>query len=261
MYSRERNLIPEILTKAYETCIKPYLHTDIGVCEKGKNDIVTLCDMKSQNYIVEQLRSLFPMDCILAEENLSDKDALSKGQRTWVIDPIDGTVNFASGVPIYGIQLALTEGTEPVFAALFLPEFGKMYLAEKDRGATMNGEPIHTGTVTNTAESIVSFGDFSPANPKIRAAQRADIAKLSENILRLRMFGSSCYDFVSLASGHTQAHIMYSKTMWDILPGWLLAKEAGAVSSFDPENPKSPIVCAATEEILDDILKLLNKSL
>lgn len=258
MYSRERNLVPEILIKSYETCIKPYLDTEIRVYEKGINDIVTRCDIKSQNYIVEQLRSLFSSDSILAEENVKDEDALAAGQRTWVIDPIDGTVNFSAGIPIYGLQLALVEDRRPVFSALYLPAFGEMYLAEKGKGATCNGHPISVCKNAETAQSLVSFGDLSPRDAEIRTAQLQNIQPLSDHIRRLRMFGAACFDFISLANGHTQAHVMYSTNPWDILPGWLLVTEAGGVSDFNPLHPEKRIICAANQQILNDLLKILN---
>lgn len=260
MYSREKNLIPDILIKAYETCIKPYLDITISVYEKGTNDIVTRCDLKSQEFIIEQLRSLFPSDSILAEENVADEEAMSAGQRTWVVDPIDGTVNFAAGVPIYGIQIALVEDRQPVFAALYLPAFGEMYLAEKGQGATCNGEPIHVSADMTTSQSLVSFGDLSPRDPNIRSAQLKNIPQLSEHIRRLRMFGAACFDFISLAAGQTQAHIMYSHNPWDIFPGWLLVTEAGGVSDYDPLHPEARIICAANSEILNDLLKILNET-
>lgn len=253
--AEELKSIPKILRKAYSKIITPYLMEGQGQTHlKGENDLVTDCDIAVEKYIIDEIKALFPEDHIISEETNGGNQLEG---RTWIIDPIDGTVNFAKGIPLFGLQVALVIDSEPYYAAIYLPFSGEMFTAMKDQGAFVNGQPLEVSKVTKLKESLVSFGDFtSRANgEKTRANQIATVQNIHDNIRKLKMFGSSSVDFAFLAAGKTDAHVIFTRNLWDLIPGYFIATQAGGVSNYSLKEPVECIAVAANQELLDQLLE------
>lgn len=187
--SREREAVPGIITEAVKAYLgsSPVSETVKGNAA-GSFDIVTDADVRAQGIIVDGLRDLFPDDDIIAEEGMEHEPGQG---RTWVVDPIDGTLNYGRGNPMFGTQLALLVGGRPVFSAISLPAAGEMYVADAS-GATLNGRPLGPLCGRPLGECIVSTGDFSRKKAYWRDKHQELIGAMRDEVARIRMMGAAC---------------------------------------------------------------------
>lgn len=221
-YTKELDVIVAAMKSGYEAYSK--LDTET-VKDKAAFDLVTAVDESIEKYIAKAILEHFPTDTILGEEFSSD--AAVHG-RTWTIDPIDGTYNFANHIPLFGIQCSLFDRQEIVVSAIYLPTFGELYTATKGGGAYRNGVKLRVNP-DPLDHCVVSLGDFPHSRPNDIAEQKKLVCHLSDRVARIRMFGAACMDFAWLASGRTNGTVIFTKNKWDLAPGILLAREAGAV--------------------------------
>lgn len=270
--------VKNIVFRAVETIIEDQT---FKVSDKGKQDIVTDLDIQMERRIKACLKELFSDDHFIGEEeNHIDQPALSgKNHRVWVCDPIDGTLNFTQNIPYYGVQLALIEDGNPVFCLIYLPVLGEMYTAVRGEGAYVTSvkksAKTHLGMASGgeasiklvtdhtqpLEKSIVTFGDFSKSNPSSRGYQLKAMAALVEQAMRIRIQGASSVDFAYVASGKNGCHILFSKNIWELVPGTLLAEEAGCKTyriqgeahGFEGEG----LIIAINQEILDRVSQTL----
>lgn len=212
----------EALREAYRTCFPENCKS---VMEKGEFDLVTAADVAVEKWIVNRIHAAFPGDRILGEET-EPKAVL--GGRCWAIDPIDGTVNMANGIPIYGMQCALFEDMTCVASALYFPLFDEMYTAGASLGAYRNGERLQV-RMRDSSYAIVSFGDLRHDSRDARTLQLRMMEAVAPRVSKVRMFGAACMDFASVAVGRTDAAVLFTTNLWDIGPGILLCREAGAM--------------------------------
>lgn len=197
---------------------------DKKIMDKGVMDVVTNLDREIEQYTVSRIRAKFPDDNILGEEYGGEM----KG-RAWVIDPIDGTCNFACDSPIYGFQMAFTVDGEARMSVIYLPAFDALYHAVKGGGAFLNGERYSIAeNDIDISHALINTGDTPKYMPDWYDAQTEAVLRLNREALRVRCFGSACQEFAYLSRNNIQAYMLYCKNAWDILPGMLLASEAGA---------------------------------
>ncbi|MCD4712300.1 MAG: inositol monophosphatase family protein [Clostridiales bacterium] len=231
--NREVNIVKKIVQDAIDTILSSDINS-LHVLDKGRQDIVTGRDFEMERYIKKELLNHFPEDRFMGEEeNHFELDE----NRTWVCDPIDGTVNYTMGIPYYGVQIALMEAYEPVFCLIALPELGQVYHAIKGEGAFVNDERITLDPSKLLRSSIVTFGDFSKSNPGSRNFQLKAIEALMEKAMRIRIQGASSVDFAFVASGKNGCHILFSKNLWELAPGRMLAESAGCATGTIPGEP------------------------
>ncbi|WP_339060368.1 inositol monophosphatase family protein [Tepidibacillus marianensis] len=216
--------------------LKDHYLKAIRVDLKGKKDLVTEVDYASEKLVIAEIEKRFPDHSILSEEiGLIDKGSDYK----WVLDPLDGTVNFARGIPLFGIILSLLYKEEPIIGVVYLPVLNELYYAEKSKGAFLNDEPIHVTETNELADAIISLGDFNIGlddQTKNRVNDRLIniISQFSPRTMRTKGFGSAAVDLTFLASGRTDALFYGYSNPWDILAGELILKEAGGnVSQID----------------------------
>jgi len=188
---------------------------------KANNDLVTEADLLANEIITNRVAKAFPADGWLSEETADNLERLNK-QRVWILDPIDGTIEFAKGVPEYGISLALVENGEPILAAVFNPATAELFHAIKDQGAWLNGERIYCNqTTTDKPILLASRSEY----------KRGEWAQF-EAAHKVKQVGSIAYKLALVASG--KAHATWSlgpKNEWDIAAGVLLVAEAGGIVS------------------------------
>lgn len=227
----------QIVKKIVQDAIDGILSNDIKtlqILDKGRQDIVTGRDFEMERFIKKELQRHFPNDRFMGEEeNHFELDE----HRTWVCDPIDGTVNYTMGIPYYGVQIALMESYEPIFCLIALPELDHVFHATKGDGAYMNGERIHLDPSKSLKSAIVTMGDFSKSNPSSRNFQLKVMEALMEKAMRIRIQGASSVDFAFVASGKNGCHILFSKNLWELAPGKMLAESAGCVTGTIPGEP------------------------
>jgi myo-inositol-1(or 4)-monophosphatase len=251
----------ELLTIAQEAVEIGYtLITTSGpgqIHEKGDRDLVTDLDLQIQREIQAYLEKTTQDVDFLGEEH--DGGALDQAaDYVWALDPIDGTSNFAHGIPLCATQLALVHRGEPVVAVIVAPFLELRYHATKGGGAFCNGRPIHASTTTDLSRAIVSIGDYAVGpNAAEKNKRRLAVTKsLAENVERVRMFGSAALDLAWVAEGRTDACIILANKPWDTAAGVLMAREGGAVVA-DAENRRHDFSSTETVACAPELAKRL----
>ncbi len=219
---------------------------------KGQDDIVTETDLRFEKEIINKIKEITPNIPILSEETLSN----TREEGTfYTIDPIDGTWNFANGIPIYGTQVALIENHNPTFGIIYLPTFHKMYSAIKGKGAYCNNQLIKV-RATEIPKAMISITDFKK-NSNILITQLKIAQEVTNTFGKPRMNGCTSYDLALVSEGGFQGKISYAPHLWDIAPGIIIIREAGGYVEFDKEC----CIAAASKEILDTLKIVLENAL
>ena len=228
--SANLNIMIKAAEKASKILIRDFGELEkLQVSSKGPSDFVTSSDKKVEKIIIEELTKSRKKFSVLSEEigelKNSDKD------NYWIIDPIDGTVNFLHGIPHFAISIALKSNKEIVSGLIFDPIKNEMFLAEKDQGAYLNNQKITVSKRKKIRESLILTGgpSFSEKN---RSEVFKEYIKISEHTLSpLRKMGSASLDIAYVAAGRADGYFQRNLKYWDIAAGIILVKEAGGLIS------------------------------
>ncbi|MCH4886103.1 inositol monophosphatase [Acidaminobacter sp. JC074] len=201
---------------------KNILQNDFTETYKDK-DIVTNLDLEAERWIIQEIKKLRPHDLFISEEE--NQEDLTH-EPTWIIDPIDGTLNFTRSIPQYGIQIALYENKEAKLSMMYFPESDQILYAKKGHGTFLNHERINISPMP-LSKSIITFGDFSKSQPSSRPIQLKMMSDLMDHVMKIRIYGASSSDFSYVAIGKSQAHIIFTKRIWELAAGLLIIDEAG----------------------------------
>jgi len=199
------------------------------ITHKGRIDLVTEYDKRSEAYLLGQIHERFPGHTIVSEES-GRKEGLAES--CWYIDPLDGTTNYAHGMPIFCVSIAYASQGELELAAIYDPLRDELFGAQRGRGAWLNGEAIHVSDVSELLQSLVVTG-FAYDDWVIRTNLEnfSHFSKLTQSVRRI---GSAALDFCYLAAGRMDAYWEVALQPWDSAAGGLIAREAGAVvTAFD----------------------------
>ncbi|TVQ03888.1 MAG: inositol monophosphatase [Balneolaceae bacterium] len=206
--------------------IKEFKKNGIKIKEKGFHDLVTDADIAAENAILEMIKNYFPDDEILAEES-ADHDSISEN-RTWIIDPIDGTTNFANDFPIYCVSVALWENREPKAGVVIEVNRDEEFSGIAGEGAWLNGKPIQVSNTSNPRNGFVATGfpynDLSLVDPYLKLFR-----VLMEELQGIRRPGAASYDLCNVACGRFDAFFEYSLHIWDVAAAALIIREAGGI--------------------------------
>lgn len=202
------------------------LHSGFGreqtVRYKGEVDLVTEVDERAEAVIGEVLREAFPAYGMLAEEGGRRQ---GEGDSRWIVDPLDGTTNYAHGLPIFAVSIALERAGEVVLGVVHDPMRGETYLAERGGGATLDGEPIRVSDTDEPIRALLVTGF-----PYDRADMRAAVGlfgRLTELTQGVRRLGAAALDLCYVAAGRLDAYYEKGLHAWDVAAGSLIIKEAG----------------------------------
>ena len=208
----------------------------LDIREKGSSyDYVTAADTSSQQLIVSRVREYYPADQVIGEEdNLTDAEVMGQicraAGRIWLVDPLDGTVNYIRGLGGYAVSVAVFEKGEVVYGAICLPETDELLLAERGHGATLNGRPIHVTEHAALKDAIgathVPVSDMALRQRCLRWNEAAIMA--SQN---LRILGSSARTQAKVATGGLDYYYEYGPHPWDVAAGALIVREAGGIAT------------------------------
>lgn len=201
----------------------------------GYYDIVTAADTGSQRLIFDQVKRLFPGDRMVGEEdNLSDRAIMelvreSEG-RVWVVDPLDGTVNFVRGLGGYTVSIGVFQGGEVIAGAIYAPETDELFLAEAGGGATLNGRPLRVAEHAELRDCIgATHVPVSYEEPRRRFLDwQREIIMACQN---LRIIGSSARTQCKVAMGAVDFYFENGPHPWDVAAGSLIVREAGGVAT------------------------------
>ena len=194
-----------------------------AIVKESISSVVTEADLASERAILDVLgNTTRPFNVITEETGYMDMHS----EYTWVVDPLDGTSNFAAGLPWFGVIIALFRGTTPILGGMYLPVDQHLYLTETGKGATLNGKPIRTTVSKELTENLVAYSfDFSDTPGKTESEMEI-LNKLSKKVRNIRST-NSLVDFCYLADGRLGAALNQTTKIWDIAVPWLMIREAG----------------------------------
>ena len=235
------------------------------IVKESISSVVTEADLAAERAILEVLDGAPEAFNVITEESGYME---RHSEFTWVVDPLDGTSNFAAGLPWFGVIIALFKGDTPVLGGMYLPVDQQLYLAEAGGGATRNGNAIHVTPSTNLSEHLVVYSfDFNEDQSKTRAEMEI-MAGLSREVRNIRAT-NSLVDYCYVADGRLGAALNQATKIWDIASAWLLIREGGGTVtdiqgqeiefdlSAEAVNDNYTIV-ASGEGLHRDLLKIIH---
>lgn len=225
--------------------------------EQGSSiDIVTDADRASEDLILDAIRREFPDHDIVSEES---DIALTGAEYRWVVDPLDGTVNFAHGYPFFSISIALMHHDDLVAGAVFEPLRKDLFSAVRGHGATLNGNSIRTSEADRLKASVIATG-FPYDRDRTDHNNSEEFKRVMPNVQGVRRGGSAALDLSYVAAGRLDGFWEFKLKPWDIAAGVLLVREAGGtVTDLDRKPIKLDTygIVATNGRIHDDLIDLL----
>jgi myo-inositol-1(or 4)-monophosphatase len=222
--------------------------------KEGVNNLVTEVDHESEKLIMDIIRATFPDHFILSEEVGEIKmDSAYK----WIIDPIDGTVNYANGIPICCVSIGVEHEGKMILGAVFNPFMDEFFFAEKGAGATLNNLPIHVSQKEAVIESCLVTG-FPYTYLEMPNGPLEVFGRLVRKGVPVRRLGSAAIDLCWVAAGRFDGFFEHKLSAWDSAAGYLMVEEAGGkVTDFKGQeySPYQPQIVATNGKIHDELLQ------
>jgi len=234
--------------------LRPAGRVDVADTKSSATDAVTAIDRESEDFIRARLLQERPEDTVIGEEG---DDHVGTSSVSWLVDPIDGTVNFIYGIPAYAVSIAASIDDEIVAGFVVNVVSGESWGAHLDGGlVAQSGAPVPGGV----AHSLVATGFNYVA--EVRARQGLAVAGMLPQIRDIRRFGSAALDLCNLASGRVDAYVEQGLKPWDLAAGVLIAREAGmVVAGLEPDGsigqPGERLVMAAHPSIAEEFFDLV----
>lgn len=220
------DFIKGILEESSTIALRNFGKVKGRVKPEDSSQVLTNTDLEIGQHIIRKINEEYP------DHNIIDEEAgvIDKGSKfTWVIDPIDGTANFAVGVPTYGTMIGLLENPTPIAGGLSLPSFDQILTAEKGKGAYLNGEKIKVSSETNLSHALVAIGmDPDKENPDKIRDQMKTAAEVLLNSRNIRS-SNSVFDLVMVAKGSYGGWLSLSGKIWDNVGPQIVLQETGAI--------------------------------
>jgi myo-inositol-1(or 4)-monophosphatase len=194
------------------------------LAKKGVIDLVTEADLEAEQSIIATIRDVFPNHDILAEESGNSGKG---GPNLWIIDPLDGTTNFAHNLPIYAVSIAYAQNDTIMLGLVFNPNRGELFLATRGQGASLNGQPIHVSSTCKLNDSLLVTGfpyTITTRDPRLTLARFERCLKSSQGVRRL---GSAALDLCWVACGRFEGFWEENLKPWDTAAGLCIVEEAG----------------------------------
>ena len=255
------NVITKACLKASRALIRDFGELEnLQVSAKGPGDFVSSADKRTEKIIIEELMKVNPNYGIITEEsgihNINNKD------NRWIIDPIDGTMNFLNGVPQFAISVGYEENGEIKCGVIFDPIKNEMFYAEKGNGAYLNNSRIRVSNKRKLKDAMIVTGG-PKFSSKIKNKIYEEFIKVSQNIdIPIRKYGSASLDLAYVASGRFDGCWQRELNYWDIAAGLVIIKEAGGFVNFFEEDEKAPLkknILASNSNIHDELKDLILK--
>ena len=229
------------------------------VSNKGDIDLVTEADIAAEELIIERIRSYYPQHSILAEESGESVSVEQPGQWKWVIDPLDGTTNYAHGYPCFCVSIAVEFQGALQIGVVYDPMRDEMFAAERGLGATLNGRTIKVSDVQDLSRAMVCTG--FPYNVRERPDFAREFARFTMEAQAVRRDGSAAIDLAYVACGRFDGFWEDGLNPWDMAAGVLLIEEAGGrVSNYhnQPLNIYTKQVLTSNGLVHEQMMRVLN---
>ncbi len=225
--SREREFAERVAREAGAEILRRYrVGGQSDVRTKGRpRDLVTETDGASEALILAAIRREFPGDGIVAEES---SPAEIRGGRVWIVDPLDGTVNFAHGVPLFSVSIGLAVDGVPVAGCVHAPYLRETYSAAAGEGATLNGEPVRVSAEADLSKALLCTG-FAYKRNEVEENNLDNFVRMELLARGVRRLGSAALDLAFVACGRFDGFWELWLSPWDVCAGIVLVREAGGV--------------------------------
>ena len=259
--SPQINIIIKACNKASRSLIRDFGEIEnLQVSSKGPGDFVSSSDKRTEKTIIDELQKAHPEYGIITEESGIINKSNTKNK--WVIDPIDGTMNFLNGIPHFAISIGYEEENEIKCGVIFDPIKNEMFCAEKGNGAYLNNSRIRVSNKKKLKDALLVSG-----GPKHLSKKKEDIFSefidVSKNVFSpIRKFGSAALDMAYVACGRFDGYWQRELNYWDIAAGIIIIKEAGGFVDFfeiDNEDPIKKNILASNSNIHDELSDLILK--
>jgi myo-inositol-1(or 4)-monophosphatase len=232
----------------------------LKVTEKGPSDFVTQIDYNVQDYMIKELKSIYPHIQIMAEEK--DNMKIDFSQPVWILDPIDGTTNLVHGYHHSAVSLALYDGERIAFGVVYNPYTDETFHAEAGRGCYLNNERIQVSKVIELKDSLIMVGTASYYK-ELADEIFTEIFRVYRHCGDIRRTGSAALDLAYVACGRVEGYFERNLKPWDIAAGMLLVQEAGgSVSGYSGEEMKLDTINAIVAdngEIHEEFLRVIKE--
>ena len=254
--SKELDVAIKAAKVAGKTILKYYGNHGGKKTMKSEHDFSTEADDAAEKVIIATIKKAFPNHSILAEES-GETD--NNSEYKWIIDPLDGTINFAWGLPLWQTSIALEKSGEVIVSATLVPLLEELFTAEKDKGAFLNGKRIHVSERT-FPHCMIGFGGVwrLDKDPIVKKTLRHALEKFSHHF---RVLGSAVYPEACVAAGRLDAFPCFAEKPWDVAAGILLVKEAGGIVTDTNGNPASPYsenFIFSNKTLYNEIMKVIS---
>ena len=239
--SANLNVMIKASEKASKVLIRDFGEIEkLQVSKKGPSDFVTNSDIKAEKIIIEELKKARPHYSIISEENGTENN--KDKNNTWIIDPIDGTINFLHGIPHFAISIALKSNEEIISGLIFDPIKNEIFFAEKENGAFFNNHRIRVSKKNELNNCLFATGGKTKHEPD----------------LPYRKSGCAALDMAYVAAGRYDGYFQHDLNLWDIAAGLIMVKEAGGVlNEIDLNNNKNIKIIASSPDINSKLLEKL----
>lgn len=225
----------------------------------GINNLVTEVDLASEKLIMGIIQESYPDHYILTEES---GDLSTSSPFKWIIDPIDGTVNYANGIPICCVSIGLEKDGEMLMGAVYNPFMDEFFFAEKGEGATLNGQPISVSQ-KQAVESAILVTGFPYTYLNEENGPLDTFGRFIRAGIPVRRLGSAAIDLCWVACGRFDGYFEHKLNAWDSAAGFLIVEEAGGrVTDFqgNPYSPYQPRIIATNGAIHDELIQWIQNN-
>ncbi len=236
-----------------------YFRDGVEMRTKAVSDLVSDADIESENAIVAAIREAYPDHAILGEES---HQADVTAAKLWIVDPLDGTTNFAHGIPHFAISIAYYEHGQPRCGVIYNPVREDWYVTEVGQGAWYNGRRVRVNNQTSLSQSLVGVGFYYDRGAMMEATLRAIRELFGQQIHGIRRFGTASLDLAQVAMGMYGAYFEYQLSAWDFAAGRLFVEEAGGrvtTCQGEPLPLAKSSVLASNGHLHDAVLDIVSK--
>jgi len=195
---------------------------------KAPRDHMLDVDGEAEQIILGILRQHFPTYGILSEEAGGERE---DQPWCWIVDPLDGSANFAHGSSMFALSIALVLHQLTLVGIVYVPVSGEIFTAICGQGATLNGQPMGLSRIERVEDAIIHIGEFERSGSEVNREQVKESTVVADHASRIRILGTSCMDLAWVACGRADAFIMHGGHPWDVKAGRVLLEEAGGTIS------------------------------
>ncbi len=260
MLNREKDVAIEAARRAGGLLVDIFEHPRTIETKGASYNLVTEADRRSEELILSLIRKAFPHHAILAEE----QDTVPpESEYLWVVDPLDGTTNYAHHYPMFAVSIALWHGGRPILAVIYDPMRKELFQAERGAGAFLNEQPIRVSATASLRQALLGTGFYYERGEPMRRTLRQIEAFFDVPIHCIRRDGSAALDLCYVAAGRYDGFWELTLGPWDYAAGMLVIEEAGGIvtdAAGQPIGLFSRNILAANSMIHKDMLAVLART-